>query len=85
MNEKNFKRALQILFPSEGGYSNRKNDWGGPTNLGITQTTFNSWRDSQKQPREDIRNITKDEATNIYKNMYWEKSGLINKKIQEMP
>ena len=30
MSYKNFEKALEFLFPSEGGYSNHKNDLGGP-------------------------------------------------------
>jgi len=75
MNNNYFEKVLQILFPLEGGYSNRKNDWGGPTNFGITQKTFNYWRDKQKKNRDDVKNISKDEATQIYKDMYWDASG----------
>ena len=70
-----FERAMNYLMKVEGGYSNRKNDWGGATNFGVTQTTFNSWRDSQGKPRENVKNITNDEAIKIYKKMYWEASG----------
>ena len=30
MSYKNFEKALEFLFPSESGYSNHKNDLGGP-------------------------------------------------------
>ena len=38
MYDKRFEKALGIMFQAEGGYNNLKNDYGGPTNMGITQT-----------------------------------------------
>ena len=75
MYDKKFQAVLEILFPSEGGYNNRKNDPGGPTNLGITHTTFDNWRKMHNRPTEDIRNITRQEAEEIYYNWYWKASG----------
>lgn len=75
MYEENFEKVLNYLFPTEGGYGNHKNDYGGPTNLGVTQTTFNAWRKMNNKPVDDIRNITKDEARKIYHEMYWKASG----------
>lgn len=75
MNDKRFQAVLEILFPSEGGYNNNKNDFGGPTNLGVTHTTFDAWRRMNNRPTEDVRNITRREAEEIYYNMYWKASG----------
>lgn len=75
MCDKNFKKALEMIFTTEGGYSNIGGDYGGPTNLGITQTTFNRWRKMNNKNIENIRNITKKEAEKIYYEMHWKASG----------
>ncbi len=75
MCDKNFKKALEMIFTTEGGYSNIGGDYGGPTNLDITQTTFNRWRKMNNKNIENIRNITKKEAEKIYYEMHWKASG----------
>ena len=75
MSYENFQKALEFLFPSEGGYSNHKNDKGGATNMGITQNTYNVYRKQKKLPFKDVKNITKDEAIKIYYENYWISSG----------
>ena len=39
-----FLKYLNFLIELEGGYSNHKNDKGGVTYNGITQTTYSSYR-----------------------------------------
>lgn len=70
----NFNKALEFLFAAEGGYSNRKNDTGGATNLGITQSTFDSAIKNGiiHTDIKDVRYITKDLAIQIYKHEYWD-------------
>ena len=75
MSYENFQKALEFLFPSEGGYSNHKNDKGRATNMGITQNTYNVYRKQKKLPFKDVKNITKDEAIKIYYENYWISSG----------
>ena len=70
-----FKTALNFTRKWEGGYSNNPADKGGPTNLGITQSVYNSWRKQNKLPQRDVKNISSGEATAIYKKNYWEASG----------
>lgn len=67
----NFLFALSILWPEEGGYSNRTTDHGGPTMMGVTQRIFDVWRDKIKQPRADVRTITTAEASNLYYDLFW--------------
>lgn len=70
-----FKTALNFTRKWEGGYSNNPADKGGPTNLGITQSVYNSWRKQNKLPQRDVKNISSGEATAIYKKNYWDASG----------
>ncbi len=64
--EENFEKAMTFIFKWEGGYVNDGNDPGGETNFGISKRAY---------PNLDIKNLTKDEAKQIYYRDYWEKSG----------
>ena len=68
----NFDSAINKMLNLEGGKTYEKSDRGGKTNFGITQRTFNTWRDSIKQPRADVFKITQEEAKEIYKKNYWD-------------
>lgn len=75
MSEETFKKALNFLYPSEGGYSNNKNDKGGPTNMGVTQATYNYYCRKHNLPAKNVKYITRDEATEFYYDEYWKGSG----------
>lgn len=64
----------------EGGYSNHAADRGGATNHGITQGTYDRWRDAHSQPRQPVAGISGDEVADIYRVWYWEAS-----RADEMP
>lgn len=75
-NDKNFEKIVELLFGLEGGYTNHPNDRGGKTNYGVTQDTYNAWRKMNNLPPGSVKtDLTKDEARNIYYNMYWKESG----------
>jgi len=78
MSLENFEVALQFLFPAEGGYVNNKNDKGGPTNMGVTQSTYNSYRKTKGLDLQSVKNITQKEAINLYYENYWKASGADN-------
>ena len=78
MSKKNFEKALQFLFPSEGGYVNDSKDSGGPTNMGVTQSTYNMYRKNQGLSPKDVKQITKGEAVDLYYKYYWKPSGADN-------
>lgn len=59
-----FTKAIKIILHHEGGYVNDPKDPGGETNFGISKRAF---------PSVDIRNLTIERATQIYKTNYWEK------------
>ncbi|GBC85673.1 hypothetical protein HRbin11_02123 [bacterium HR11] len=66
-----FDEAVNFVFGVEGGYSNKRSDPGGPTNLGITQKTYDAWRKEHGMNPQDIKLITKEEALAIYQEKYW--------------
>lgn len=77
-NDKDFNKVLEYLYPQEGGYSNRKADLGGPTKLGVTQSTYDWYNKRNNIPKQNVKNITKSEATKIYYDYFWKESGAIN-------
>ena len=71
MND-NTKQVLKWLGASEGGYVNHPDDPGGPTNMGVTQRTYNAWRRAQGQDgHKSVRHITREEADNIFVYQYF--------------
>ncbi len=57
-----FCRILPVLFELEGGYVDDPNDPGGETNYGISKRSY---------PSLDIKNLTPEQAANIYFTDYW--------------
>ena len=73
-----FKKVAPIILRHEGGYVNNPNDSGGPTNKGITLATFRAYakEDLNIEPTLDnLKKITEQQATIIYKKRYWEPKG----------
>lgn len=66
-----FLQALPHLLEFEGGFSDHPSDRGGATNKGVTQGTYDAWRDRWDMPRRSVREITDIEAQNIYHVEYW--------------
>jgi lysozyme family protein len=66
-----FDYCLAVVLRAEGGYSDRQADRGGATNHGVTQKTYDQFRkDSGLSPR-DVKQISTDEVTAVYRTMYW--------------
>jgi lysozyme family protein len=61
---KQFNDYLKVILKHEGGYVNNSSDPGGETNYGISKRSY---------PGLDIKNITTEDASNIYYNDYWVK------------
>lgn len=61
----NFELAMDFIMRDdiEGGYVNHPNDPGGETKYGISKRTF---------PQEDIKNLTKERAYELYKQHFWD-------------
>lgn len=60
----NFDACMAEVFKYEGGYVNDQHDIGGATNLGISKRSY---------PKEDIRNMTRARAAQIYRRDFWDK------------
>jgi len=60
-----FEQVVERILKHEGGYVNDVDDTGGTTKYGISQKSF---------PDIDIDNLTVDEAREIYRREYWDRS-----------
>lgn len=65
-------KAMPHVFKVEGGYVDHPRDPGGATNLGVTFATLRAWR-GKPITKADVKALTKQEATAIYKAQYWDK------------
>lgn len=63
------KNIIDGVIQSEGGYVNHPSDRGGPTKYGITLATLAAWR-GKKVTAEDVKQLTREEAFNIYYKRY---------------
>ena len=68
---KSFKEIIEKVLHHEGGYVNDPKDLGGETKYGITKRFY---------PDVDIKNLTIEQATEIYKKDYWDKN-----KVESLP
>ena len=67
----NFRKCVDVVLRHEGGFSDHPHDPGGATNLGITLNTLKEWRGDNSLTADDVRNLTVDEAREIYRTRYW--------------
>ena len=68
---KNFNEIIEKVLEHEGGYVNDPKDLGGETKYGITKRFY---------PDIDIKNLTIEQAKDIYKSDYWDKN-----KVESLP
>lgn len=68
-----FEKALKFTLQWEGGYVNHPNDKGGPTNMGITQRTYDQYRARQKLGPKTVKEILEGEVEDIYRKEYWDR------------
>jgi len=66
-----FDEIIEVVLEHEGGYVNDPKDPGGETNYGIAK---------RSHPDVDIKNLTKEGAKEIYKEVYWDKN-----KVESLP
>ena len=62
---KNFNEIIEQVLEHEGGYVNDPKDLGGETKYGITKRFY---------PDIDIKNLTIEQAKEIYKKDYWDRN-----------
>jgi lysozyme family protein len=67
-----FDIAVEIVLKNEGGYSENPDDPGGCTNFGISQRAY---------PDLDIKDLTIEQAKEIYLRDYWKFGGVYNQSI----
>lgn len=78
-----FQQALQLTLLFEGKYQNRSDDpgnvaphgVGGGTNFGVTQRTYDTYRESLDLPYKPVRYIAPSEVRAIYDRDYWRLAG----------
>lgn len=66
-----FERAVEVVLKHEGGYVWHPRDPGGETNFGISKRAY---------PHLNIKELTREQAAEIYRKDYWEKC-----KIETLP
>ncbi len=66
------RASLDKLLVHEGGYVNHPSDPGGPTNKGVTQRVYDSYRKGKGQRPRTVKSITMDEVYEIYDRQYWD-------------
>lgn len=62
-----FELAIPTVLQNEGGYVYDPEDAGGETNFGISKASY---------PNVDIKNLTKEEASEIYRKDFWKFDGI---------
>ena len=67
-----FEPAVEITLENEGGLVDSPSDPGGLTNFGLSQRSY---------PDLDIRNLTKEQAKEIYLRDFWKFSGITDQSI----
>lgn len=67
-----FETCLAETLKWEGGWSNHKDDTGGPTMRGVIQRVYDAWRKRNNLPRRSVRAIEEAELQAIYRENYWQ-------------
>ena len=70
------KKLAPFILKWEGGFVNDPDDLGGATNMGVTIGTYEAYCRKKSYPKptvERLKNITKEEWTEILKTMYWDR------------
>lgn len=66
-----FDSFVEQLFTFEGGYVNDKNDLGGKTKFGITESTWNAFGKKINPNAKNVGEITREDAKKVYQQKYY--------------
>lgn len=67
---------VPLILKWEGGFVNDPDDLGGATNRGVTLATYTRYRKDRKRPvptADDLKNLSREEWTDILKTYYWDR------------
>lgn len=73
MAAENYLNCLAITLKFEGGDVHHSKDPGGRTSRGVTQATYDAYRDKLKVVRRSVFDMTKPELNAIYRDGYWDR------------
>lgn len=71
MGTTRFEDCLAFVLEREGGLVNNPHDRGGATNKGITQRTYDEWRERKGYEQRSVAQIEQVEVMAIYNEQYW--------------
>jgi len=66
--QNNFKKCLEFVLKSEGGWVNNPKDPGGETNLGVTKKVWEEWVGHEVKTMKDL---TPEDVAPMYQAKYW--------------
>lgn len=75
MSSEAFESSLPFVLRWEGGFVDHPADPGGRTNKGVTQRTYDAWREKNGMTQRDVRHIEDREVKAIYEAEYWQRAG----------
>ena len=75
MPDLTFSDAFRFVLSAEGGFANDPTDKGGPTNFGITQTTYDTFLARHGLASRSVCDLTTDDAQTVYLEMFWQDGG----------
>lgn len=75
MKDERFSRAIEVILKNEGGYINDPKDLGGETKFGISKRSY---------PHLDIKNLTREQAIQIYRQDWWQRYNYENIKDEQL-
>ncbi|NJM00184.1 MAG: hypothetical protein HC924_15940, partial [Synechococcaceae cyanobacterium SM2_3_2] len=67
-----FRISMAFTAKWEGGFVHDPVDLGGRTNLGVTQSTYDTYRRQKGLAPRDVKHLNKIEAEAVYKVLFWD-------------